>query len=476
MNIDTSKLKPLHGYLEGAADAVDPEDAAKAIQYKKEVTRNFNNVTVDQIDFRIGGSQFFVTRKYDGEMNVLFFDGDQAVIINRSGRVRMGLPCVEDARQALIAAGVTQAVIPAELYVDETDGRTRVFDVLEALADEKKIATLRLAFFDLLELNGENFKPTSYADTLTAIEGIISTATQSSVVTYTQCDSTSQVKQTYTEWVEDAGAEGLVIRTELPLVHKVKPRHTIDVVVVGYSEGTGDQAGQIRTLLVAMMPAEGEYQIIGRTGNGFSEDLKKELLTRLEKLAVESHYIETDSNHVAFRMIRPEVVIELMINDVLIETSSGEISNPILVLDKDKYILKGRTSGISVVYPIYQRIRDDKKAVVEDVRLTQINDFSYVDPSAAIESTSLAKSELLRREVYTKEVGGKLMVAKFVVWQTNKPAPDYPRYVFHYTNFSSDRKDPLQREVAISDDETQIMELCNASIEANIKRGWNPVN
>ena len=117
----------------------------------------------------------------------------------------------------------------------------------------------------------------------------------------------------------------------------------------------------------------------------------------------------------------------------------------------------------------------DKKAVYDDVRLEQINEFSYVAPEVVFDATDLAMSEMLRREVYKKESGLKLMAQKLVVWKTNKPAPEYPAYVFHYTNFSSERKDSLQREVMVSDDESQIMRLCDASIAENIKKGWNAV-
>ena len=473
MTIDISKLAEVHGYREGGAEAADPADAATAVGYKKDVARNYINISADQIDAQLGGTEFFVTRKLDGEMNVLFFDGQQAVIINRSGRIRAGLPCVEDAKASLVAAGVTQAVIPVELYVDEAAGRTRVFHVLAALADPARLSTLRLAGFDLLEIDGQPFKPNSYAETHAKLAEVFAGARLCGAVEGRGCQSKADVKQVYADWVEEGGAEGLVVRTELPLVYKVKPRHTIDVVVVGYSEGSGDQRGQVRTLLLAMMPAPGEYQVIGRTGNGFTDDAKADLLKRLEALVVESQYIETDSNRVAFRMIRPEVVIELMVNDVLFDTPTGDIDNPVLSFADGVWRHQGTVAGISVVYPIFVRFRDDKRAEFDDVRLAQINEFAYAPPPKAVDGQAgLAPSELLRREVFTKQFGAKLMVQKFLVWKTNKPAPGWPAYVFHYTNFSSDRKDPLQRDVAVSDDESQIMEICQSSIEANVKKGW----
>ena len=60
-----------------------------------------------------------------------------------------------------------------------------------------------------------------------------------------------------------------------------------------------------------------------------------------------------------------------------------------------------------------------------------------------------------------------------MVWKTNKEKLySYPAYVFHYTNFSSDRKEPLQREICISDDPEQIMQIMGEFIEENIKKGW----
>ncbi|MCL2317157.1 MAG: hypothetical protein FWC46_08765 [Actinomycetia bacterium] len=471
MNLDESTMLSVHGYREGSAEAADPADAARAIAYKRDVARTYIPLTPEQIDFRLGGTEFIVTRKYDGEMNVLFFDGQQAAIINRSGRVRTGLACVEDAAAALRAAGVKQAVVPSELYLDETDGRTRVFQVMGALADESRTGALRLAPFDLLELDGAAFSPGSYADTHAALTRLFAAAALVAPVQAKPCRTKAEVKDVYAAWVEQEGAEGLVVRTELPLVFKIKPRHTLDVAVVGYSE-SADDPDAVRTLLLALMPAPGEYQIIGRTGNGFGEDIKRDLLRTLSGLTVESSYIEADSNRVAFHMVRPQMVIELLVNDVLFDTLTGYIENPVLAFEHDRFVHKASVRGISVVSPVFVRVREDKTATAEDVRLSQIDDLAYVAPAALAASTALPASDLLRREVYVKEAGAKLMVLKFMAWRTNKPGPVFPAYVFHLTNYSSDRKDPLQREVAISDDEAQIRAIFDASVEANVKRGW----
>jgi hypothetical protein len=295
-------------------------------------------------------------------------------------------------------------------------------------------------------------------------------------VTMQKTSSKTEVKEIYRKWVEDEGSEGLVVRSELPLIYKIKPRYSVDVAIVGFSEGTGDQKGQIRSLLLAMMPEDGQYQIIGRTGNGFDEELKKQLFADFSPKIIESLYIETDSNHVAFHMIKPELVIELMVNDILFETSSGAVINPVLEIVNGQYVRRGSINGISFIYPIFVRFRDDKKVCLEDVRLSQINSFSYIPADEIKKETELPKSKIIHREVYKKETGNKLMVQKFVVWKTGKEKKtEYPAYVFHYTNFSSDRKEPLQRDVFVSDNEEQIMQIMQDVVDKNIKKGWESV-
>tara|TARA_B100000900_G_scaffold7446_1_gene6298 strand:- start:176 stop:316 length:141 start_codon:yes stop_codon:yes gene_type:complete len=44
-----------------------------------------------------------------------------------------------------------------------------------------------------------------------------------------------------------------------------------------------------------------------------------------------------------------------------------------------------------------------------------------------------------------------------------------------HRNYSPTRKDPLKREVRISNSKKQIVELMNQFIEKNIKKGWSKV-
>jgi hypothetical protein len=87
----------------------------------------------------------------------------------------------------------------------------------------------------------------------------------------------------------------------------------------------------------------------------------------------------------------------------------------------------------------------------------------------------LPKSEILRREVYVKELKGETMVRKLLMWKTNKEqvADDFPAYVVHLTDFSPNRKDPLSREMRISSSFEQIQQLFDGLKTENITKGWN---
>jgi ATP-dependent DNA ligase len=477
MKLNREKLTAVHGCMEGAADAVDAGLSAKATEYKKMVTKMFQQLNPEQMDSRLNGTKFYVTRKYDGEFALICFDSQNSFILNRSGKVRIGLPCVEQAGKALAEVGIRQAIIPAELYLDETSGRTRVFEVLEALANEQAIKNLRLAPFDICELDDEDYKSCSYAETHQKLIEIFGKTEMCQPVRMEVASSKQGIMDIYHRWVDEDNAEGLVVRSELPLIYKIKPRHTVDVAVIGFSEGAGDRKGTIRSLLLAMMTENGNFQIVGRTGNGFCDEMKTTLMENLSPKIIKSSYIETDSNHVAFHLVQPEMVIELMVNDVLFETTSCPIENIVLEYKNNSYSRIGSVEGISFIYPIFVRFREDKKVCPEDVRLSQINSFSAVPQETSVDNeTELPKSRLLHREVYCKGTSDKIMVQKFLVWETCKDKnPDYPAFVFHYTNFSSDRKEPLQRNVFISNDREQIMQLTNDAICENIKKGWEKV-
>lgn len=244
--------------------------------------------------------------------------------------------------------------------------------------------------------------------------------------------------------------------------------NTITAVVVGFTEGTGEAAGTVRSLLLALMPEKGKYQIVTRIGSGLSKKLKQELFEYFLSRVIPSDFIETDSNHVAFRMVKPEKVIEFSVNDVRRETPDGMVRNPVLEIKEGEYRLTELVSGISFVAPVI-------KSFAEGMQLSEIESIAP-SKKEEVEKTPLLhlnRSELLFREVYQKTIGEKLLVLKFTGWKTNKEKTgEWPAYVLHTTNFSSNRQQHLTRDVEITDDYEQLLELRDKAIAENVKKGW----
>jgi hypothetical protein len=141
-----------------------------------------------------------------------------------------------------------------------------------------------------------------------------------------------------------------------------------------------------------------------------------------------------------------------------------------------KYNVVSRLPLAAVISPQFLRRREDKRPAKQDIRIEQISDIVDV-PLADRDARqmTLPVSEVLRREVYTKELKGETMVRKFLLWKTNKEldAEHFPAYVLHYTDFSPNRKDPLARDIRVSSSLEQIQKLWDGLKEENIKKGWN---
>lgn len=477
MKINEDKLKKKYGYEEGWSDAIDKETADKALSYKKDFLKQFIAINQNEIDKRLGGQKYWATLKYDGEYADIFHDGKNTVTLNRSARVRRGLPCIVEAGELLNKAGIKQAVIASEIYYYNDGKRSKLGQLLSAFADEKKISNLRLAIYDIQEIDGKPLRTTNYQEKYDKITEIFGKGELCHPVEMKVANSVQEVKNIYQKWVVEENQEGLVVHSEMPFVFKIKPRHNLDTVVIGFTEGTGNQKGMVRTMLLAMMPEKNRYQIITHVGGGMPDKMKKDLFKKFSKNIIKSEYIETDSNYVAFHMIKPETVMEISVNDVNLEKPDYKPQNNVLEIVDGKYKLHSTVDGISVVAPIFEKFRDDKKADEDDVRISQVENFNYQDRKEekpqAKDVSELPKSEIITREVYKKEQGDKIMVQKYVIWKTNKEETGYfSSYVLYYANFSSQRQDPLQREIKVSESLDQIKDLMKKDIEENVKSGW----
>ena len=189
---------------------------------------------------------------------------------------------------------------------------------------------------------------------------------------------------------------------------------------------------------------------------------------------VPSQYIEAARNKTAFQFIKPTRIIEFSCLDIITEDSKGAIGKMNLSYDeKSGYSINSISNSVSFTIANFVRFRDDKNVSIEDIGFKQLEEVISFDEVETIDTDSLPEAETIHREVYTKTTKGNLMVRKFLVVKTNKESSNkYPAYVLHFTDFSAGRKDPIKRDVKLTNSKEQAMELLTASIEKNIKSGW----
>lgn len=453
-------------------------DEAKT--YKRRVAGAFMLVAGDKIEEKVGGSDFIVTRKYDGIMTYLeYSDGEVEAFTSGGRRLSPDIPCLAEIATILKASGLTSVILAGELFATlNPNGRERVGDTLKAIADTGLHDKLRLALFDIVELEGKPFKPAHYRETLQKLEEITVGAKTARPVKGIEVSSRRQISSVFKKLVEEKGAEGLVVHSELPVVYKIKPRHTIDAVIIGYTTGDNGRENMVRDLLLGVMYPDGGILQIASVGAGLTDEMRIELEQRLAGLTVESEYITTDSRNVAFRMVRPSVVVEFSAIDGATENFEGiPKTNALLEYSPlTGYSLAMHMNGVAMHGTVFVRPRADKEAVYDDVRVEQVTDLWPFAENKRSKNEALLASEILERRVFLYQRALSRKVHKFVVWKTNKEhTGEYPAYVLHHTDYSFSRKQQLKRDLRISQSREQIFDLLQQMIADNIKKGWNEV-
>ena len=480
--LDRSRFEvKLGDYSVGPATAVADVNALSTAQdYRRGASSRMMPVGKDDIKAKVPTADFHVSRKIDGEFTVLNYADGEVFTINPGGTVRIGLPFMDEAVELFEKAGIKSARIAGELFVHNTKRRPRVHDVSTVARGPKskaELKKLRFAPFDIIEIDGE--PPTEqYGNTFQTLESIFAKSKMNIPVETRVLNDLADITKVFEEWVEGEDAEGLVLRSDSVGLFKVKPRHTLDVVIVGFTESTDDRQGMLHDILVGVMREDGSLHILTRVGGGFSDDLRRSMLSDLKDLVVESEYVEVNSDYVAYQMVKPEWVVEISCLDLISQTTrGGNVNRMVIEFDSDanEYKVVRRMPLATAISPQYIRRRDDKKVTPNDIRIAQVSDLVEVSlVEADAKSFTLPKAELVKREVFTKVLKGETMVRKFVVLKTNKEqaADEFPSYVVHYTDYSPNRKEPLQREVAVSSSEEQIQALFLALKQEKIKKGW----
>ena len=260
--------------------------------------------------------------KLDGIRIQVHRDGDDVAVFSRSlDDLTARVPAVVAAVRALPARAL---VLDGEAMGLAADGWPLPFQEISSRAAQRKQpsaqATLLVPFFfDLLHLDGQNLLDEPARTRWSALTGAVPGEL---LVTRTEVADPDEAAAAFAAAV-DAGQEGLVIKS-LDAGYdvgrrggswvKVKPRHTLDLVVLAAEWGHGRRRGWLSNLhLGARDPETGGFVMLGKTFKGLTDELLRWQTEKLRELAV-------DSGEWVVR-VRPELVVEIAFDGV--QTSPG---------------------------------------------------------------------------------------------------------------------------------------------------------
>lgn len=487
--IDLTRLTKKSGdYAFGPRAAVTDRVLLEVAEnYEVEVSNRFIGIKPADLPARYGpDSRVLATTKYDGEGVFIYYEAGRTPDIFSfnapSGRVRVGLPCLKELAASLKARGTKKILLRAELYLRETvDGRRCASaDVTRASysTDASEPGRFRLALLDVIMQDGRDLRA-HQSDFLT-IWKLLGELGGTNPEKFVHRAEGSEVNGAdlprLFEEKTSGGLEGLVIRRlDRPEVCKLKPRRTIDAAVVGFVEGEFEGNYGMMSLLTALAyPANDrgvQLQSIARVGSGFNDQDRVDWLGRLATLRVDAPLAMSDSDGRPVRFVKPGFVVELEAEDVLPadEEASGQ---QVFGWNNSRWSFDGLAACPRLLLPTFHRLRADKEFSQQSVRLAQLTGREVVSPELI--NRNLPALEVMRREVYTKEVKGALAVRKLVVGKRPATAGAFP-YVVFWTDFSAGRKTPLEVTTLFAHTESRAEALVRKLIEENVTKGFDLV-
>ncbi len=480
---DTAQARPLGKGMQAPAGSVtDPDLSRIAANYKRTVASRYRAAAPDEID-RLAEGRMFVSPKIDGHMWLMVFDQGQPFLLNPAGRVIYGdIPLLAEAARFVGRVKAPRAVFAGELFAVRKGGRPRFDGVPEALGGEENAPVGKLGWscFDVVDVPGEEggSQNDGYASRLELMQRVFEGGKRTRAIKTQIVSRHDEVRALFAEWVDGGKGEGLVVRTRDARTWKIKPVFTLDAAVIGYTERS-DAPEQIRSVLLALMREDGQFQLIGSCGNLGNDADRTSLMKKLEPTLCESNYRFAARSGELYRFTRPTMVMEIRVTDLQVENASGrDVNRMVLDMREDGWHAVRPFPGVSLIHPVLSRIRDDKGINEVDIRASQVLERVPVsnvsDKATAVDHKA---SELLRREVWVKETKGVRAVRKLLLWKTNKEMDDadYPPFVVAWVDYSPGRQDPIKRDVRLAPTREGAEVIAEEMIEKGVKRGWNQV-
>ena len=446
---------------------MDKQLSEKILNYKNAVASKYLPVRSDQISKRVFDMEkYFLSTKIDGQICFIIKKKNSIDLVNHNSTPFERQEIIDELKNSLKKH---EGIYVGEIYYHSDDKRTRTYDLKKEIKNPK--SDIRIAVFDLLEHDNEQYNENDWTTKKSLLKSVFSAGENAFFLNEVELQNKKEIEDEFKLRAEDQNEEGVVVRGENGPVFKIKEYLSFDLVILGYVNGYQNNSSLLKEILVGVKNAKDTFLVIGIVVNGFSVEDREKFSSAFDKIKVESDALEISNSKIPFTMIEPKYVVEIESTDIMNSTSSGVIKRNILKYDK-KYVLEKSSPSVSLTTPVIIRFRDDKKVNDNDVGINQIERVINLEDDNYKEADK-KPSKVLKKEIYVKEVKGLKMVKKFFVWETHIQSDEYPKFVFYKVDYSPSRASKLNRDIKVSNDKKQILNIYKDSIESDIKKGWN---
>ncbi|MFJ7176375.1 ATP-dependent DNA ligase [Streptomyces massasporeus] len=258
-----------------------------------------------------------VEEKLDGIRVQVHRDGDTVRLYTRTlDDITDRLPEVSAAAMEL--RGATRFILDGEVISFDEAGRPRSFqETAGRVGSRADVATAARAvpvspvFFDALSVDGHDLLDLPFTERHAELARLVPEPMRVRRTLVSGPDDTPAAEEFLAETLK-RGHEGVVAKAlDAPYSAgrrgaswlKVKPVHTLDLVVLAAEWGHGRRTGKLSNLHLGARTADGGLAMLGKTFKGMTDAMLTWQTERLRQLAV-----ETDDHVVR---VRPELVVEI---------------------------------------------------------------------------------------------------------------------------------------------------------------------
>ncbi len=273
-----------------------------------------------------GWSGLALELKIDGARVQVHRRGDQVRVFSRQlNEVTDSVPEIVDLARALPCREI---ILDGEAYAVRADGLPHPFQATMRrfgrrldVARLRKQLPLEVRFFDGLYLDGEELIDLPLAERWRRIATILPEPTH---IPRLAPDRPAQAER-FLRQALDSGHEGVVVKVLSSTYEagrrgaswlKVKPSHTLDLVVLAVEWGSGRRRGKLSNLhLGARDERTGDFVMLGKTFKGLTDAMLAWQTERLLELEIREPG-DPDEKHRHVVSVRPELVIEIAFNNI----------------------------------------------------------------------------------------------------------------------------------------------------------------